>query len=67
MKYHRNNPVKISIIEKVELVDRVGDMVMEILKTVGDSVRVIHTTIFPRFFHVCCKLHMTDEKVWLLD
>ncbi len=28
---------------------------------------MIHVTMFPRFIEQCCKDHMTDEDVWLLD
>ncbi len=52
---------------KGELVDRVVDMVDNVIQTVGDNVTVVYLTMLPRFVRECCKSHMTDEDVWLLD
>jgi hypothetical protein len=43
------------------------NLLTDIKKTMGDGVRVVHVTMFPRFVEECCKSHMTDEDVWLLD
>jgi hypothetical protein len=42
----------------------VGD---EVKRLVGDEVRVLHATMFPRFVERCCDDHMMDEDVWLFD
>jgi hypothetical protein len=65
--YHMTDPVKIPMTEKIELVDSMVDMMTEVKRTVGELVKVIHVTMFPRFVEQCCKDHMTDEDVWLLD
>ncbi len=65
--YHMTDPVKIPMTEKVELVDGMVDMMTEVKRTVGDTVSVVHVTMFPRFVEQCCRDHMTDEDVWLLD
>jgi hypothetical protein len=67
VKYHLTNPVKITMAEKVELVDRMVKFVGEVTETVGDEVRVMNVTMFPSFVKKCCREHMTDEDVWLLD
>jgi hypothetical protein len=61
------DPVKILMTEKAALVDKMVDMLVEIKRVVGTEVRVTHLTMFPRFVEECCKGHMTDEDVWLLD
>jgi hypothetical protein len=53
--------------EKAELVDRMVNLIEDIRRTVDESVRVVLVTIPPRFVRPCCKGHMTDEDVWLLD
>jgi hypothetical protein len=65
--YHMTDPVRITMTEKSELVDRMVELLVETKRTVGDEVRVMHITMFPRFVDVCCKDHMTEEDVWLLD
>jgi hypothetical protein len=65
--YHMSDPVRITMTEKSELVDRMVELLVETKRTVGDEVRVMHITMFPRFVDVCCKEHMTEEDVWLLD
>jgi hypothetical protein len=65
--YHMTDPVKIPMTEKVELVDGMVDMMTEVKRAVGDMVSVFHVTMFPRFVEQCCRDHMTDEDVWLLD
>jgi hypothetical protein len=65
--YQMTDPVKIPMTEKAELVDKMVDMLVEIKRVVGMEVRVMHLTMFPRFVEECCKGHMTDEDVWLLD
>jgi hypothetical protein len=65
--YHLTDPVKISMMEKAELVEQVVDLLGQVKSLGGNNVRVIHLTMFPRFTRECCKGHMTDEDVWLLD
>jgi hypothetical protein len=65
--YHLTDPVKISMMEKAELVEQVVDLLGQVKVLGGNRVRVIHLTMFPRFTRECCKGHMTDEDVWLLD
>jgi hypothetical protein len=65
--YHMTDPVRITMAEKMLLVEKMVDLLTEIKSTVGDCVKVIHLTMFPRFVEQCCKDHMTDEDVWLLD
>jgi hypothetical protein len=65
--YHMTDPVRITMTEKVELVESMVELVVELKRVVGDEVRVIHATMFPRFVERCCDDHMTDEDVWLFD
>jgi hypothetical protein len=65
--YHLTDPVKINMVEKAELVDRFVDMLQKVKEVVGEKVVVAQVTMFPRFVRECCKKHMTDEDVWLLD
>ncbi len=65
--YHMTDPVRIRMTEKSELVDRMVELLTETKKTVGDEVRVLHISMFPRFVDRCCREHMTEEDVWLLD
>jgi hypothetical protein len=65
--YHMTDPVRITMMEKMVLVEKMVDLLTEIKSTVGDGVKVIHLTMFPRFVEQCCREHMTDEDVWLLD
>ncbi len=65
--YHMTDPVRITMAEKMVLVEKMVDLLTEIKSTVGDGVKVIHLMMFPRFVEQCCKDHMTDEDVWLLD
>jgi hypothetical protein len=65
--YHLTDPVKINMVEKAELVDRFTDMIQEVKDMVGEKVEVVYLTMFPRFVRECCKMHMTDEDVWLMD
>ncbi len=65
--YHLTDPVKISMVEKAELVDRFTDLLQKVKETVGEKVDVLYVTMFPRFVRECCRDHMTDEDVWLLD
>ncbi len=63
MTYHLTDPVKITMTEKAELVEKMVDM----KRSVGEDVRIVHVTMFPRFVEQCCREHMTEEDVWLLD
>ncbi len=63
MTYHMTDPVKLPMTEKEELVDRMVNLLTDIKKIMGDGVRVVHVTMFPRFVEECCKSHMTDEDV----
>jgi hypothetical protein len=65
--YHMTDPVKIPMTEKAELVDRMVDTLVEMKRNLGEEVTVTHVTMFPRFVDECCREHMTDEDVWLLD
>jgi hypothetical protein len=47
--YHMTDPVKITMTEKADLVDRQVDMLESVRKTVGDKVKLMHVTMFPRF------------------
>ncbi len=42
-------------------------MVDDVRRMVDETVRVVMVTVPPRFVKPCCKEHMTDEDVWLLD
>jgi hypothetical protein len=66
VRYHMTDPVKITMAEKAELVDRMANMVDDVRRMVDETVRVVMVTIPPRFVKPCCKEHMTDEDVWLL-
>jgi hypothetical protein len=65
--YHMTDAVKITMTEKADLVDRQVDMLESVKKTVGDKVKLMHVTMFPRFLKECFKTYMTDLDVWLLD
>jgi hypothetical protein len=65
--YHLTDPVKINMVEKAELVDRFTELLQKVKETVGEKVEVAYVTMFPRFVRECCRDHMTDEDVWLLD
>jgi hypothetical protein len=65
--YHMTDLVRITMTEKSELVERMVELLTETKRTVGDEVRVVHITMFPRFVDRCCREHMTEEDVWLLD
>jgi hypothetical protein len=67
LTYHLTDPVKITMTEKAELVEKMVDMMVDMKRTVGSEVRVVHVTMFPRFVEQCCREHMTEEDVWLLD
>jgi hypothetical protein len=67
LTYHLTDPVKITMTEKAELVEKMVDMMVDMKRTVGGEVRVVHVTMFPRFVEQCCRDHMTEEDVWLLD
>jgi hypothetical protein len=67
VRYHLTDPVKITMAEKVELVDRLVTFVEDIRDMLDDKVREAVLTVPPRFVKPCCREHMTDEDVWLLD
>jgi hypothetical protein len=67
VSYHLTDPVKINMVEKAELVERFADMAQKLKSIVGENVTVVHVTMFPRFVKKCCRAHMADEDVWLLD
>ncbi len=67
MRYHLTDPVEISMMEKTELIDRVTGAMEEVKKLMGNKVSVVYESMLPRFVNECCKGHMTDEDVWLLD
>ncbi len=55
VKYHLTDPVKITMAENVELVDRMVKFVGEVTETVGDEVRVMNVMMLPRFVKTCCR------------
>jgi hypothetical protein len=65
--YHMTDPVRITMTEKAELVERMVDMLVDAKRMVGNEVKVMHVTMFPRFVDRCCKDHMAEEDVWLFD
>jgi hypothetical protein len=65
--YHMMDPVRITMTEKADLVASMVELLTETKRTVGNEVRVMHITMFPRFVDRCCKDHMAEEDVWLLD
>jgi hypothetical protein len=65
--YHMTDPVRITMTEKAELVERMVDMLVDAKRMVGDEVKVMHVTMFPRFVDRCCKDHMAEEDVCLFD
>jgi hypothetical protein len=65
--YHMTDPVRITMTEKADLVEGMVELIGGIKRTVGDEVRVLHATMFPRFVERCCDDHMTEEDVWLFD
>jgi hypothetical protein len=67
VRYHLTDPVKITMAEKVELVDRMVNFVEEVRGMVGEKAKVVVVTVPPRFVKPCCKEHMTEEDMWLLD
>jgi hypothetical protein len=67
VRYHLTDPVKISMTEKTELIDRVTGLMSDVRKMMGSKVSVIYMSMMPRFVNECCKGHMTDEEVWLLN
>ncbi len=67
MTYHLTDSVKINMVEKAELVDRFTDLLQKVKETVGEKFEVVYVTMFPRFVRECCRDHMTDKDVWLLD
>jgi hypothetical protein len=67
VRYHLTDPVKITMAEKVELVDRLVTFVEEVRDVLSDKVRVVMLTVLPRFVKPCCREHMTEEDVWLPD
>jgi hypothetical protein len=67
VKNHLTDPVKISNVVKAEPVERMVDMVDKVKKTMVDRVTVVNVSKMLRFVRECCKSHMTDEDVWLLN
>jgi hypothetical protein len=59
-------PVKLSMVEKAELVDRTVDFICKMKDRVGETTGVLHMTMLPRFARECTR-DMTDEVLWLLD
>jgi hypothetical protein len=43
------DPVKLTMTEKAELVDRQTEQIGELKDRVGEKVRVLQVTMFPRF------------------
>ncbi len=64
---HMTDPVKISVVEEAELVDRMVNFMSPVEDKVDQTTKVIHSTTLPWFVRECCKNHMTGEDVWLLD
>ncbi len=53
--------------EEVELVDTMVKIFGDVTERVGEEVRVMNVTMFPRSVKRCCSEHITDEDVRLLD
>jgi hypothetical protein len=64
--YQMMDLVKSSMVEKVELVERVVDMVEEVKSLVSHNMTMLNMSMFPRFLYTCSKKHMTDKDVGLL-
>ncbi len=47
VRCHLTNPVKINLVEKTKLIDRVVDLVDKIKRTVGDKVTVVYMSMLP--------------------
>jgi hypothetical protein len=57
---------KISMFERREVVDKVGLVVGEV-QMVFPTAEIMYVTMFPRFVEVCCKDHMTEDDVVVVD
>ncbi len=66
VKYHITEPRKISMFERREVVDRVGLTVGEI-QMVFPTAKIMYVTMFPRHAEVCCRDHMTEDDVVVVD
>jgi hypothetical protein len=47
--YHMTDPVRITMTEKADLVESMVELLVETKRIVGNEVRVMHITMFPRF------------------
>ncbi len=62
VRYHLTDPVKITMAEKVELVDRLVTFVEEVRDMMSDKVRVVMLTVPPRFVKPCCRDHIVPYR-----
>ncbi len=46
-------PVKLSMVEKAELVDRTVDFICKMKDRVGETTGVLHMTMLPKFAREC--------------
>jgi hypothetical protein len=65
-KYHMTERRKISMFERRELVEKVGLVVGEV-QTVFPTAEITYISMFPRFVEVCCKEHMTEDDVVVVE
>jgi hypothetical protein len=68
VRYHMQDPRKISMVEKRQLVDRVVRLVRESQELFPESV-IVYVTMFPRHVEMCCEKdgHMRTADVVGLD
>jgi hypothetical protein len=68
VRYHMQEPRKISMVEKRQLVDRVVRLVRESQELFPESM-VVYATMFPRHVEVCCEKdgHMRTADIIGLD
>jgi hypothetical protein len=68
VRYHMENPRKITLLEKRELVDKMVRL-MEGAGELFPEAEVVYVSTFPRHVDKCCgKIgHMTDADTWAVD
>ncbi len=68
VRYHMEDPRKISMLEKRELVDRMAALIKGAGELFPEAL-VVYVTTFPRHVEKCCDKpgHMTESDVWTTD
>jgi hypothetical protein len=68
VRYHMENPRKITLLEKRELVDKVVTLITGAGELFPEAV-VVYVSTFPRHVDRCCDKtgHMTDADTWAVD